>query len=269
MNKGILLLVPMLFALAAAAENVTGFEDYSLVVTITANPDGTAHVAEEVQMIVSANVYDLYKDSLRSTRLTVDDWRKTTGSQNLRYHILSATTSPNNTRIFPRPLEPFQFVNKSVAVITLEYDTSGPVFTMSEAGPRKMAYSFAPQVLSFENSPEGQVLPENSVLIIHTLPNSKVDVSKTFPRPTSPEAGSAPSTATTYTWNATGGAIPFTPFDFSFITEKTIDAEVNEYFNALQTKTTELLFSNYGLLLAILAIIFLALFFVLKQTKTI
>lgn len=268
--KSIIPALLLLFAAFAAAENVTGFEDYSLTVTITANPDGTAHVDEEVQLIVSPNVYDLYKGSLRSTRLTISDWQNTTGSKNLRYHILSATATPMNTRVFPRPLQRFTYVDKSVAVITVEYDTSAPVFTAEGAGPRKTLYTFNPQVLSFENAPEGQVLPENAVLTLNILPNSKVDLSKTFPRPTSPSAAEGkPSTATAYTWNATGGAIPLTPFDFSFTTEQSLDGEVNSYFAAMQAKTTELLLSNYGLLIALLALIFIALFFILKQTKTI
>lgn len=262
----LLLLLPSF----AAADNVTGFEDYSLTVTITANPDGTAHVVEEVQLIVSPNVVDLYKDSLRSTRLTITDWQRTTGSRNLRYHILGANASPMNTRVFPRPLQRFQYVEKSIAVIAVEYDTSGPIFGAAEAGPRKTRYAFAPAVLSFENAPEGQVLPENAVLVMNILPNSKADISKIFPRPTFPTSPDGKlSTAIAYTWNATGGAIPLTPFEFSFITEQSIDAEVSAYFSSMQARTTQLLFSNYGLLLVILALVFLALFFILKRTKTI
>lgn len=269
MNKAALLAL-LLLALPAFADNVTGFEDYALSVTITANPDGTAHVDEEVQLIVSQNVFDLYKDSLRSTRLTIADWQNTTGSKNLRYHILGANASPVNTRIFPKPLQRFQYVDKSIAVITVEYDTSGPIFLAAPAGPRKTNYTFMPQVLSFENAPEGQVLPENAVLVMNILPNSVVDLSRTFPRPTSPSApDSKPSMAATYAWNATGGAIPLTPFDFGFTTEQSIDSEVSGFFASMQAKTTELLFSNYGLLLVILAFVFLALIFVLRQTKTI
>ncbi len=264
------LLLLMAFVAVASADNVTGFDDYSLTVTVTANPDGTAHVDEEVQLIASPNVFDLYKNSLRSTRLTISDWQNTTGSKNLRYHILA---TPMNTRVFPHPLQPFTYVDKSVAIITVEYDTSAPVFNVTAAGPRKTLYAFNPQVLSFENAPEGQVLPENTVLVINILPNSKAE--NILPRPTSPAdaAQGKPSTAISYMWNATGGAIPLTSssssFDFSFITEQSIDAEVSAYFASMQAQTKELLFSNYGLLLVILALIFISLFFILKQTKTI
>ncbi len=258
----------LLLSAAALAANVTGFEDAGFAVTVTVNKDGSAHVEEQVQMIVSPAMVDLYKESLRSTRLTIDDWRRTTGSLNLRYHVLGGNVTPLNTYIFPRPLQRFTYVETSLATITVEYDTSGPIFTTRELGPRLTAYSLIPDTLSFENAPEGQILPENAVLTIIIPPSSTVDLSRTFPRPTSP-AGSAVSTASAYTWNATGGAIPLTPLEFTFNTEQSLDSEVSTFFSGVQMKATELLLSNYGLLAGVIVIILALLFFVLKQSKTI
>ena len=269
MRPAFLALALLFLALQACAENVTGFEDLSLTVTITAKEDGTAHVTEEVRLAVSQNVVDLYKTSLLSTRLTIVDWQRTTGSRNLRHHVLGENVTPLNTRVFPRPLTRLYFSERAIAIITVEYDTSGRVFDLTEIGPRRTAYTLLPGVLSFENAPEGQVLPENTVLEINVLPNSVVDLHSTFPRPTSPEFEDRPATARSYVWNATGGAIPITPFDFTFVTEKSLDEEVSEFFADMQRQAASMLLSNYGLLIIILVLIFLALIAILRQTKTI
>ena len=271
MKTALTLAAVLLFLLSgiAFADNVTGFEDLSLTVRITVNPDGTAHIDEEVQMAVSAESTDLYKQSLRSTRLTIDDWQRTTGSKNLRYHVLGANATPMNTRVFPQPLTRLQFVDKSIAVITVEYDTSAPIFKISELGPRRASYTLVSEALSFETAPEGQVLPENAVLNIIALPNSRVDLSKTYPRTSTPSALEGISQAKSYFWNATGGAIPLTPFDFTFETEKSLDEEVSSYFAEQQASVTQIVFSNYGVLFAVLATVFLVLFFALKQAKAI
>jgi len=267
--------VLLAFFSVAHADNVTGFEDLSLKVTITVNKDGTAHVSEEIQLAVSPSVAELYKQSLRSTRLTIDDWKKTTGSKNLRYHVLGANVTPLNTRVFPQPLQRFQFVDKSIAVIAVEYDTSAPIFVMREVGPRRTAYTLIGEALSFENAPEGQVLPENTVLAIRVPDNSRADLSKIYPRPTYPSQPEGSKgqdgliSSDVYMWNATGGAIPLTPFDFTFETEKSLDEEVSEYFKELRGTITSIVFSNYGLLFAVVGAILLLLFFALKQAKAI
>jgi len=260
-----------LLSLAAGlqrADNFTGFEDLSLTVTITTNLNGTAHVKEDVRLAVQPGSAELYKQSIRSTRLTIEDWKNATGSKNLRYHVLGANFSPANTRLFPQPLTRLQFVDTSIAVISIEYDTSGPIFTMEEVGPRRTQYTLIGHALSFENAPEGQVIPENTVLTINVLPNSRASLSAIFPRPTYP-AGDSVSSSRYYMWNATGGAIPLTPMLFSFVTEESLDQEVSEYFNAVQASVTDLVFSNYGVLAVFVAIVLGALYFVLRQAKAI
>ncbi|VVC71960.1 Uncharacterised protein [uncultured archaeon] len=138
MKNGFRALLACLFLLAAALsvsaqDNSTGFDDISLTVTITVNRNGTAHVKEDSEMVVSDSYIQLYQDSLASTPATIEAWREITGSKNLRYHVLGA---PLNTRVFPQPLDRLQFVNKSIAVITVEYDASTPIFTIEETGPR-------------------------------------------------------------------------------------------------------------------------------------
>lgn len=265
--KSYICFLALLVACLSAAENVTGFEDLSYMVTISVNEDGTAHVDEDVFLIVYPNAIELYKNSLKSTRLTIGDWQRTTGSKNLRYHVLGGDVSPRNTRIFPKPLTRFEFVDKAIATITIEYDTSAPLFIKEEIGPRKIKYTLKDEALSFENAPEGQVLPENSVLIINVLPGSSVDLKKTFPRPTKPVKST--NNETMYVWNATGGAIPITPFDFSFVKEESIDKEISEFFTDLQKRVAGLIFSNYGALVILIISFMGLLMFVLKQTKAI
>jgi hypothetical protein len=261
----------LLCALSAAAHaaNVTGFEDLSLTVTVYANKDGTAHVNEEVQLAVSQTAVDLYKQSLLSTALTIEDWKNTTGSVNLRYHVLGANVTPLNTRLFPRPLERLAFANKSIAVITVEYDTSGPVFRTAALGPRRTSYTFIGDTLSFENGQQGTVLPEDATLVIRTLPNSRVDLSKTRPRPTSPLDDDQVVSATAYVWNASGGAFPLTPFEFSFETEDSLDQEISDYFKQAQEQLTSLVFSGYGIASVFVAGVLVAMFLVLKRTDAI
>jgi len=264
------LIVLLLLALSALAwaDEVTGFQDIGFTVTISVNNDGSARVQEDVTMLVSSTSVDQYKDSLKSTRLTMDDWAKITGSKNLRYHILGEGAQPTNTRLYPKPLQYYEYVNKSLATISVEYDISGQVFTLSEAGPRKTRYGLREDVLSFENAPEGQIIPEDAVLIIHIPMNSYVNLEQTFPPPSKPE-GMGTTYEREYAWNATGGAIPITPFDFEFILEETLDEEVSGFFTEMQQQIVDLLFSNYGLLVIVLAGIFVALFMLLKQADLI
>ena len=268
MGKAAALLALLLFSAAVLAANVTGFEDSGFTVIVTVNEDGTAHVEEYVNLIVSPAMTDLYKESLRSTRLTIDDWGRTTGSQNLRYHVLGGNVTPVNTRVFPQPLQRLTYVEKSLAVITIEYDTSAPIFTLSELGPRRTSYVLVPETLSFENAPEGQIMPEGAVLIIRTFAGASVDLAHTFPRPTS-QTDSEAGKVQEYTWNATGGAIPLQPFVFGFETEKSLDEEVNEFFAGVQLSATALVRSNYGMLAAIIVAILAILFFALKRAKAI
>ncbi|VVC71959.1 Uncharacterised protein [uncultured archaeon] len=133
------------------------------------------------------------------------------------------------------------------------------------------------RLLAFENSPAtesnpagGQTIPKGAILKINVLPNSKVDLFTTrFPPPTSPRSDTQIATAGTYIWNATGGAIPITPFGFSFETEESLDEEVSTYFSNLQGALAGLVFSGYGAAAAFMAIALALLFLALKRMRSV
>jgi len=256
----LLLLIPLAFATNA------GFDDRSLSVTITVNSNGTAHVREEIQLLVSGTAVDTYKSTVLSTQPTVQSWYELTKSENLRYHVLGADV---NTQIVPKPLQQMVYTGNYLANIIVEYDTSAPIFNMSDAGPRKTNYELVPAALSFNNAAIGQVIPENTVLTINTPANLKIKPIKVLPDPTyqSVATGST-STSGKFVWNATGGAIALTPtIGFSFQVEEPLDEEVGDYFSSLQQGLTSLVFSNYGLLALLITLILGGMVVYLRQIK--
>ncbi|MDD5317116.1 MAG: hypothetical protein PHF51_00080 [Candidatus ainarchaeum sp.] len=272
------LLVSVILAAAALAafaqESSTGFDDLSLTVTITVNQNGTAHVREHSEMAVSFPAISTYQSSVISAPATIEAWQGITGSGNLRYHVLG---TPLNTRVYPQQLTRLQYINKSIAIISIEYDTSSPIFFISEIGPRKSRYTLKPvgSVFSFTNAaganatrPE-QILPENTALKINVLPDSEVDLYATFPKPTSPQTDAQLATARYYAWNATGVGIRITEFEFSFVTEESLDDEVSAYFASLQGSLTGIVFSSYGAVAAFVAVSLALLFLALKNFKVI
>jgi len=239
------------------------FRDISLVVDISVNANGSAHVVELITLSVDASSEDLYERSILSRELTIQDWSQITKSSYIRQHILS-TISPPRVRIIPEKLVRYGF-NLSTAVVKIDYDIDG-IFVMNKTGPRKTTYTFRRGVLSFENSPSGPVLPKYNDLVIR-LPQDAI-IMRIYPEPDEPVGifnvtNNHIQGVSQITWK---GTVPLNEFELVFVREEPLDVEVNEFFSEAQQAVVAIIFSQQGAILITLVVV-IAIFYLIFKKK--
>jgi len=251
MRKLGVFLVLMLLALAVRAD----FHDLSLSVTVKISTNGSAHVTERVKLSIDPGSVDLYNRSIYSRNLTIMDWQQITNSQLLRQHIFSPV-SVTNMKIVPENLNTYDFSTTSTAMIRLEYDLE-KFMPINQTGPRIVLYAFNKSSFSFEHSPSGQVLPQNTELTIIIPPDSIVTAIS--PDPAEPSItrdylGQVRGVSN-FTWK---GTIPLMDFELTFTREESIDVEVSRFFKDIEMNALSFVLSTPGIILTLLVLIAVA-----------
>ena len=259
MRKIAIVLAALLLLNLARAD----FRDLSLVVEMTINANGSAHVVETTTLSLDASSEELYENSILSTELTIQDWRMLTKSNYIRQHILSAI-STQRIRIVPEKLVRYGF-NMSTAVVKIDYDIEG-ILTMNKTGPRKTLYTFKNSVLSFENSPSGPVLPKYTDLVIR--PPKDAIIIHLYPEPDNPPnilntTSNQIKGLSEITWK---GTVPLSEFELVFLMEEPLDVEVNEFFGEAQKTIANFVFSKPGAII-ITFIVLAGVFYLLFKKK--
>lgn len=260
----------LLLSLAATAS--AGFEARALDVTLSLNPDGSAHVAETVQIYISGQQYiDLYENSVVFNDLS--SWRTRTGIDDLQNHITRAVVLFDTFRIRPQPIERCNLVSQTCfASIVWEYDVSpiSPnqtgVLKLDRYKPRTTLYSLNTEALNFPLSKTGDIILARGTTLRVELPtdSSKISFSK-IPAAITGEDGAfrfdsktnkryyvGPSRA--FEWS--GETLP--QFELTYEREEPLEREIIEFFSSIQTSIFNSLSSQDGIAIILLGVLFVA-----------
>lgn len=204
--------IRIILALVALSLFSTGFTDISLNVTLQMNPDGTAHVIEESRISLDTQAEsEKFTNAMSSIGTTIDDWKKLTGSQNIKYHTNAV---PSNVNIAPR-------IQYSIGIVTLEYDASEPIFDSTQVNSRKTQYSLDQTKLSFQLSKTNAlVIPQNTLFNV-IIPHDAKFV-KSVPQ-------SSYQDGKIYTWR---GPYTIAKFEFIYERQQSLGAEVSDFFHS-------------------------------------
>lgn len=250
-RKLCILFVLVLLALAVRAD----FHDLSLSVTVKINTNGSAHVTERVRLAIDPSSVDIYNQSMYSRNLTIMDWQQITSSKLLRQHIFSPV-SVSNIKVVPENLNSYSFSATSAAVIRLDYELEKFV-PINQTGPRTLLYTFNRSSFSFEHSPSGQILPQDTELTIIIPPDSIV--TSISPDPDEPSITrdylGQVMRVSNFTWR---GTIPLMDFELTFTREEPIGVEVSRFFEDIEMNALSFILSTPGIILTLLVLIAVA-----------
>ncbi|MCX6775615.1 MAG: hypothetical protein NT130_02085 [Candidatus Micrarchaeota archaeon] len=248
MRKLGIFLVVVLLMLAVRAD----FHDLSLSVTVKINTNGSAHVTERVRLTIDPSSVDIYNRSMYSRNLTIMDWQQITNSKLLRQHIFSPV-SVSNMKVVPENLNNYSFSTASAAVIKLDYELEKFV-PINQTGPRTVLYAFNKSSFSFEHSPSGQILPQDTELTIIIPPDSIV--TSISPDPDEPSITrdylGQVMRVSNFTWR---GTIPLMDFELTFTREEPIGVEVSRFFEDIEMNALSFILSTPGIILTLLVLI--------------
>ncbi len=261
------LLLLALFIWCASAE----FQQLNLSVSVIVKPDGTAKVTETVRLSMDSGSPVIYDTAMTSYDLT--SWRSKT-KLDLRFHFNRDIVDISDVSIIAQPRDGCSECVRDVCTICygtllITYDLA-PIANKSDSGlfkmdrfkPRTINFTMNPDAFSFESSaPGGTVLPENTQLAI-SLPEGAFGVSKN-PRPDISEPANAPEDKQrVFTWK---GRVPLNNFKLSFYTEEPLSAEVMGFFSSVRDDVLKVLYSREGLAIAVIAVVVVVSFIVLRR----
>lgn len=271
----------LIFAGAARAE----FELRSLDVSLSVNPDGTAHATEEAMLFITGNQStSLYEQSIVYNDLS--SWATRTGISDIRTHISRAYAELRDLRVRPQPLSNCNNLAQTCyATLVLDYDifpiqnkTASGIVSADLYKPRTTKYSLKTEAFTFPRTKTDDIiLPKGTSLKI-TLPQEASYI--TFSKVPDNLAGESalfrfdPKVGATYYF---GPARVFlwsdqtlSQFSLSYEIEKPLEAEVLEFFNELETRIFSSVFSfeGFAYLLAAASVLISAIWLHSLEQKT-
>lgn len=243
------------------------FELRSLRVSLTLNPDGTAHATEEARLFMSgAQSISLYEESIIFNDLS--SWTTRTGISDLRTHISRAYVDIVDLRVRPQPVDGCNNVAETCyANLILDYDiypiSSGTpgILKAHTYKPRTTQHSLRSEAFSFVRSktddiilPKGYSIeisvPENARAISFSRVPDNVAADSSLFRFDSQRGGNLYlGSHRKFIWaNQT-----LSQFSLSYELEQSLEGEISTFFGSLQSKIFSLFFSESGLAYAICA----------------
>lgn len=204
------------FLLAAVVvPGASAITEVGLTVSSSVAEDGTAHVNERYSFFLDTNrEIEEFTQFQSFGQNTIVGWRRILPS--LRYH-LGGSTAPSKPKVTARRL---LNIGLRSAVIELEYDLAGSVFSQSREGSRVTRFKLGQQYLSFESTGSGEVILSPLDTLEFVLPpNARMDLRKASPYPTEIDG------------NAARWVGPITSkWDFEYTLEKALEDEVSDFF---------------------------------------
>ncbi len=252
-----LVVLALLMLAGALAAN---FELRTLELSLTLNPDGSAHATETSRLFINTSQsIDLYTSSVVYNDLA--SWTDRTGIGDLRAHISRAGADLRNVRIRPGSVEDCNVLaNTCYATFVVDYDifaispnSTGLVKTTLYK-PRTTRYELQSDGLTFPRSKTGDIILPKEVTLQITVPAESMRLA--FSRNPDNLANDTrfrydASTGQTY---YTGDQRQFTwtgqtlsQFGVSYEIEQPLDAEILGFFNNLQQQVFSTAFSWNGL----------------------
>jgi len=245
-----------------------GFELRSFKVSLTLNPDGSAHASEVARLFIDGNSsIRLYEDSILFNDLS--SWISRTEIGDLRTHVSRAYVDIVDLRVRPQPVEKCNNLAETCyATIILDYDiypidadSAGLVITDTYK-PRTTKYSLRSEAFSFSRSktdgiilPKGYeieiAVPEDSKFITFSrVPDNVPDESSQFRYDSYSGNNYYLGSVKKFSWsNQT-----LSQFSLTYEMEQSLEGEISSFFSDMQSKIFLLIFSESGIAYILAAI---------------
>lgn len=218
----ILVSVLLLLGSSQAYYNVT-FVNTTLILS----SNSSAHVIETLNLYVSNTSMQQYVQNRDSIGLSLSDWQSILYTSQLTEHIINSRHSTYGFTFLPGPLTT-QY-SGGQALLTMSYYVNN-VTTIKEISPRKFEYTFNDSLFNFENTANGQALPENTRLNIIIPSGAQALTIYPLPDYPPPTFINNYKNFTEFAWFS---GEPLSQFSFSFITTQSLQQEVLSYFTSV------------------------------------
>ncbi|MFA5107934.1 MAG: hypothetical protein WC492_00155 [Candidatus Micrarchaeia archaeon] len=237
------------------------FELRTLTVTITMNPDGTAHATEEAVLFITGNQsINLYEDSVVFNDLS--SWTTRTGISDLRTHVSRAYVEISDLRVRPQPVSKCNNLAQTCyASLILDYDITpislqqGGIVSANLYKPRTTKYSLRSEVFSFPRTktddiilPKGttleMILPASASLISFSrVPDNVQDEQSMFRFDSKTSSTQYFGTVRVFSWSGQ----TLSQFTLSYDIEQSLEEEITSFFSYVQTRIFNAFFSQDGI----------------------
>ncbi len=192
---------------------VNGYTDTSFSITYKLIP-GKVAVSEKIVFSLDNEVEErLFFQSLRLGRSTISDWRRY--SQNIDYHVHGSLVFVNSTRIVAKR---DSSISGNPAVVVVEYEMGPDILIKKVKSSRVTEYTLNESMLNLDRLRTGEIVLESVDELVFEIPEG-ARFSNIQPEPNSFTASSV-----SFKGPLSG------KFAVSFVEEKTLSQEVNEFF---------------------------------------
>lgn len=249
-----------LFLLTSAAR--ADFSSKSLSVLININPDGSANVEEQLDIVINSTESRELYETTRSVYSDLTTWKDRTQLSEMRHHISRAKADISDIRIIPGSVQNCNsFAGICHANFILDYmvapGQNGTGLVKAERyKPRTTNYSLQQDALSFEQTKTGDlILPYGTQITIAVPTAAEKIYFSTLPDDIAADGSDSmrydPTTNLRY---YTGAERTFTwkddtlsKFQFTYEIESPLEDEVISFFSNTQNATAQLLLGPQGI----------------------
>ena len=255
-------LCAVLFALLLiSATPRADFSSKSLSVLININPDGSANVEEQLDIIMnSTSSRELY-ETTRTVYSDISTWKDRTQLPEMRQHISRAKADISDIRITPQPVTSCNsFLGICHALFILDYkviaaQNGSGLVKVERYKPRTAKYSLQQEALSFEQTKTGDLILPSGTQISITVPAGAEKIYfSTAPSNIADESGNLLYDSSTNLRYYVGAKRTFSwqdntlsKFQFTYEIESALEDEVISFFSGTQNATAQLLFGPQGI----------------------
>lgn len=247
--------------LLAMGVSFASFQLRGLEVSISLNPDGTAHATEIFRLFLdNAGSVELYQSSFVYNDLS--SWNERTNISDLRTHVSFAYADLRNLRVRPQPVDSCNTVaDTCYATLALDYDiyplsaNQTGILNMDPYKPRTIRYDLRPEGLTFPRSKAGDILLPKEATLRLSVPDEASRI--TFSRAPDNLGNETamfrfdPRSSTTYYTGRTRQFIwageTLSQFSLAYEIEQPLDSEIVTFFAGLQRQVFSTAFSIDGL----------------------
>ncbi|MCX8194485.1 MAG: hypothetical protein N3G22_00030 [Candidatus Micrarchaeota archaeon] len=262
----------LIFAILFSSLPAADFSMRSLVVSININEDGSAHVEERLDLLISGSQSRELYETTRSVYNDLATWKERTNLAEMRHHISRANAEITNLRVIPESVHTCNsFIDTCLATVRIDYSVvassngSGLV-KVERYKPRTSAYSLVREVLSFEQTKTGDlVLPKGTKISISipqaaekiyfsTVPQNLKDETDNFRYDKAAGLPYYIGKKRVFEWEGD----TLSEFRFSYEIEFPLETEVLEFFSTLQRAVVKFFSGEQGIAAIILIVVAVA-----------
>lgn len=214
--------------------------------TITLNSNTSAHVQEYFTLFISNSSYGQYNSNRNSVNLSLSHWENVLYTTQLQENLIGRGHSIYDFEFLPGPLVS-QTQNGGIATISLSYYINN-VTNESNIAPRQFEYVFNSSLFNFQNTANGQILPQDARLNI-VIPKG-ARVLSMYPVPDSPSRSYLGNYTndTVFSWYS--GEL-LSSFTFSYITTQSLQDEVLAYLQGIYGNYAAELYASVLIIIAV------------------